>query len=472
MIRNYRKTETEAPQDLSGARWKLAEEISRALSRAEAPHTPAEEIVRVSVPVLGVDPLGWLKAQRAWPKSYWAGRDDGLVVAATGAADVVEGDGVVASLRKHLSLLSDAEDARSRYYGGMRFDPEAKASGEWAAFGSRLFVLPRFELFGDDGRFELACNLVLPRDAERGAEILRAVEELDVVEPVVGGIPSAVSREDEPGWSGWRENVERALAHLREERLGKVVLARRAALRFAGEVDAFGVMAELEEATPGCFHFLFEPEEGVVFLGASPERLFRRAGRAVASEAVAGTRPRSESAVDDEELREELLSSEKDLAEQAYVRISIRESMERLCEELEIEDHAGEMKLARGRHLVSRVRGTLRPGVGDAEVLEALHPTPAVGGYPRAEAFDEIRELEAFDRGWYAGPLGWIGSEGAEFAVGIRSGLVRGSRLALYSGAGIVPGSTPEGEWAEIEHKIGDFLRVFGLDPAARHAAS
>jgi menaquinone-specific isochorismate synthase len=103
-------------------------------------------------------------------------------------------------------------------------------------------------------------------------------------------------------------------------------------------------------------------------------------------------------------------------------------------------------------------------------VLRALHPTPAVGGYPNGEALEEIRAFEPFDRGWYAGPIGWIGADAAEFAVGIRSGLVRGSRLALFSGAGIVEGSVPEDEWAEIEQKIGDFTGMFGFDPARRAA--
>ena len=165
-----------------------------------------------------------------------------------------------------------------------------------------------------------------------------------------------------------------------------------------------------------------------------------------------------------------MLRSEKDKAEHEHVRVGIRETLGPLCDELEIEEGVSEMKLASRRHLVSRVRGTLGEGVTDAEVLRALHPTPAVGGYPRAEALEEIRALERFDRGWYAGPVGWIGADRAEFAVGIRSGLVRRNRLALFSGAGIVAGSVPESEWAEIEQKIGDFTRMFGLDPG-RHAA-
>src|SRR5690606_17222343 len=112
----------------------------------------------------------------------------------------------------------------------------------------------------------------------------------------------------------------------------------------------------------------------------------------------------------------------------------------------------------------SRVVGTLHEGVHGSDVMRALHPTPAVGGYPTAPALEAIRTLESFDRGWYAGPLGWIGTHGAEFAVAIRSGLAWRDRLALFSGAGIVEGSEPDREWAEIEQKIGDFARVLGLD--------
>ena len=167
---------------------------------------------------------------------------------------------------------------------------------------------------------------------------------------------------------------------------------------------------------------------------------------------------------EDEGLRDDLLHSAKDLSEHSYVSKGIREALEPLCEELEIEEHISEMKLARRRHLRSKVRGTIREGVTDAGLLDAMHPTPAVGGHPRSEALEQIHALEPFDRGWYAGPVGWIGTEESEFAVGIRSGLVWGRTLALFSGAGIVAGSVPDEEWAEIEQKIGDFTEMFGLE--------
>jgi menaquinone-specific isochorismate synthase len=457
-----------------GVRWVLADRVAHALSAVgtQTAIGAGERVVRLAVPVGAVNPFRWLREQPFFPKLYWSGREDGAGVAAVGAADVQEGDASESAdaLRKHVASLLVSDVSGARYYGGLRFDPSREPDEEWAAFGAYRFVLPRFELHCEEGEATLVCNLVLPRDADRSEEIVEEIEGLVFPQDDApdgaryGALPAPVSRKDGPGLRGWRANVGRALRLFREDRLGKVVLARRAELGFAAALDPTLLTEELESATPGCFHFYVEPESGVAFLGASPELLFRREGRSVQSEAVAGTRPRGASATDDEGLRDELLHSEKDLSEHAFVRIGIEEALGPLCEEIEVEGGVSEMKLARGRHLRSRVRGTLRDGVTDAALLDALHPTPAVGGHPRGEALGEIRALEPFDRGLYAGPIGWIGAEASEFAVGIRSGLVRGRALALFSGAGIVAGSVPNEEWVEIEQKIGDFTRMFGLE--------
>ena len=433
---------------------------------------PAEKIVRLAVPVGRIDPFRWLSEQRMFPKIYWSGREDRAGIAAVGRADlreagVFEGAG---SLSKLLASLPDAGGSGARYYGGARFDPLGKPGEEWAAFSAYRFVLPRFELHAGDAETTLVCNLVLPRDTDDASKIVQEIEDLSLPEGASGALlPEPIFREDSPDFQGWRENVERALEAFTEGRLGKVVLARRAEFGFCRDLDPTLLLESLKAATPGCFHFYAEPEDGIAFLGASPERLFRREGRSVESEAVAGTRPRGVSSAEDEGLRDDLLHSAKDLSEHTYVSKGIREALEPLCEELEIEDRVSEMKLARGRHLRSKVRGTLEDGVTDAALLDAMHPTPAVGGYPRNEALEQIHALEPFDRGWYAGPVGWIGAEASEFAVGIRSGLVRGRTLALFSGAGIVAGSVPDEEWAEIEQKIGDFTGMFGLEQG--HAA-
>ena len=421
----------------------------------------------VSVPAGDMSALQWLRSQEGHPRSYWSGRDDGCEAASVGVADVLSGDtiGDLDVLQERLALLSSG-DTEARYYGGMRFDALRKADEDWAVFGGHRFVLPRIELRREGEEAVLACNLVLPRDVARADEIIGEIQALRPVGAFEDWLETPVERVDKPELADWGSNIETALAAFEEGSLEKVVLARRATFSFREDVDALSLVERLKAKTPGCFHFFFEPEPGVAFLGASPERLFRGEGRLVKSEAVAGTRPRGGSAKDDAAFGEELMQSRKDLAEQSYVRRGIEQDLGSLCERFEVDGRASEMKLARGRHLVSQVRGVLREGVAHTDVLRALHPTPAVGGYPKAAAVEWIGAAEPFDRGWYAGPVGWIGAESAEFAVGIRSGLARGRELSLFSGAGIVAGSVPEEEWAEIEQKIGDFTRVFGLEPA------
>jgi menaquinone-specific isochorismate synthase len=462
-------TDSLAGNDTADARWLLAERVGRALPGVEPEDIAGsqERVVRLAVPAGRINAFRWLREQRLFPKTYWSGRGERTGVAAVGIADVREmgvSDGA-GSLSRLLASLPDAGGSEARYYGGTRFDALRKPDEEWAPFAAYRFVLPRFELHAGDAETTLVCNLVLPRDAQSVSEILEQMEDLSLpVGAFDAPLPIPVRREDSPDFRGWMENIERALRAFSEGRLGKVVLARRAEIGFDGDLDATLVLETLKEATPNCFHFYTEPEAGIAFLGASPERLFSRDGSVVVSEAVAGTRPRGLSSEDDEGLREDLLHSAKDLSEHTFVRAGIGEALAPLCEELEIDGDIAEMKLARGRHLRSRVRGVLKEGVTDARLLEALHPTPAVGGHPRDGALAEIRDLEPFDRGLYAGPVGWIGADASEFAVGIRSGLVRGRTLDLYSGAGIVAGSAPDEEWAEIENKISDFTGMFGLE--------
>lgn len=455
--------------DPADVRRALRARVAEMLAHPPPPGAYGVRVIRLVVPIEPLDPFRWLAEQTLLPRVYWSGRDDGLEIAAAGEADLLEGhagDGYD-SLRAQLDRVLAFSDDQVRYFGGFRFDPTAASDGAWEAFGTYRFVLPRFELDRRDGEMVLVCNLLLPRDQARRAEILAQVDGLALPTGTLDGVlPLPVDRCDVPDAAGWRRNVEAALAAFSGETMEKVVLARRAEFSFTEPLDPLLLLKKLRAATPNCFHFAFQPTEEEAFIGATPERLFRREGRRVRSEAVAGTRLGA--AVDGaaEALRDELVHSEKDLREHGYVRDSIRDGLEALCEALSVEPTSA-MRLARGWHLVSRLRGALHDGVHGSEVMRVLHPTPAVGGYPTPEALAAIRALEPFDRGWYAGPLGWIARHGAEFAVAIRSGLVRPGRLALFSGAGIVAGSVPGDEWDEIEQKIGDFVRVLGLEQQA-----
>ncbi|ARA92981.1 hypothetical protein AWN76_007295 [Rhodothermaceae bacterium RA] len=456
-----------AAEDLVQARQALARAVRRVLGHRNGATEQAPRVRQVQVPLPPLDPFRWLQAQTLFPRVYWSGRHDAEARCGVGAAHLLaaDADADVDALQRLLAPVLAGSEAPVRYLGGLRFDAARPTAPRWRPFGTYRFVLPRFELHGAGEDARLVCNLLLPFDYERADAILAELDALVLEEgPPRGSLSLPTARDDRPGLEGWRDNIRWALHAFASSTLEKVVLARRALFHLEAPIDPYLLLSNLQPATPNCFHFCFQFEPGAAFLGASPERLFHRAGRQIRSEAVAGTRPRGASDLDDARLRDELLRSEKDQREHAYVRDSIERALAPLCEHLHVDARASVMRLARGRHLVSGVHGTLHPGATDFEVLRRLHPTPAVGGYPTAPALEAIRTLEPFDRGWYAGPVGWIGPDAAEFAVAIRSGLVEGARLALYSGAGIVRGSTPEAEWDEIEHKISDFINVLGLD--------
>ena len=464
----------ETVSDPAHVRQLLAGQVRRLLTGPNGQRASEKHIIRLVLRLDRVDPFRWLQAQDAPARLYWSDREGSVETAAVGQADVCMSPAPAGfeAMRQHLAPVLDSCDARVRYYGGLRFDPAQPAEAAWSAFGAYRFVLPRFELRCHDDGATLICNLVLPHDTTRCDAILAQIDRLALPAlGLAGNVPMPIARTDRPDAAGWRRIIEGALTAFTETRLDKVVFAREASFGFSEDLDPVALLEKLKAGTPDCFHFFFQPEEGVAFVGASPERLFRRQGRIVDSEAVAGTRPRGASASDDARLLEELLQSDKDRREHEYVRISMQEELAPLAEEFYLDAEPSEMKLASGRHLVSLVRATLRDGVSSLDVLKALHPTPAVGGYPTTDAIAAIRAQEPFDRGWYAGPVGWIGPGAAEFAVGIRSGLVQPRTLSLYSGAGIVTGSTPEAEWDEIEHKIIDFIKVLGLDLQRTHAA-
>ncbi len=447
----------------------LATRIREASSREGPPRVVR---VEVSVPER-VFPVDWIRAQRASEAVYWSGRDDARTVATVGAADVLEQSGAPVEydlLQRHVQTRLTDEHSSVRYYGGLRFDAPQAASSDrpdrrWRSFGMYRFVLPRFELVEERDALVLACNLVLPRDAERTDALLQDVRHLALPRPEApASLPEPLCRTDVPDRETWTQMVRWALDAIRDDALDKVVLARRVALELDTPMDPLLVLRHLEAATPGSFHFAFHPSGGPAFVGASPERLFRLEQRGVVSEAVAGTRPRGETEEEDAALREKLLQSPKERREHAFVQEAIQSDLERICSSVEPPGETTDLALARGRHLYARLQGTLAPDTSAVDLLRVLHPTPAVAGVPSTEATTAIRTQEPFDRGWYAGPVGWIGADAAEFAVALRAGLVDESQLALFSGAGIVEGSVPDREWDEIEQKIGDFAAILGLD--------
>lgn len=427
---------------------------------------------RVAVPAGSADALGWLACQSpSAARVYWHSRDRRYEAAVVGAARVVRGprDATPAAILDQVRAVLRGSDPEVRAFGGMRFDGARAGELAWEPLGGYWFVVPRLELSRRGAEQELACHV---HGGDDPAQVLAFLNEASLASAPVNdphpfvesppwvGAAALREREDVPDRAAWESIAAAALAAIRGGELEKIVLARCARLRLDAPRDAFALLEQLRGVTRDCFHFGFQPEAAMAFIGASPERFYRRVGASLDTEAVAGTRPRGASETEDRALGGDLLASDKERREHGCVRDAIEATLAPLSTTLRMDAHPALVKLARGQHLVSGVSAQLRDRVGDGELIARLHPTPAVGGTPTAAALARIREWEPFDRGWYAAPVGWIGRGAAEFAVAIRSALCHGDNLWLYSGAGVVDGSTAAEEWSEIENKIEGFRSI------------
>ena len=243
----------------------------------------------------------------------------------------------------------------------------------------------------------------------------------------------------------------------------KVVLARAVDLTADQPLHPLLVLNGLRQRFPDCYSFSFSAGGGPSFIGASPERLLRVSRGVLETEALAGSARRGGSASEDAALASALARSDKDLREHGQVLADIRARLEPLTTTLEVPAAPQVRRLANVQHLHTPVRGSLRPEAHPLDVLAELHPTPAVGGSPRAAALAAIADLEEFPRGLYAGALGWLNARGGgEFFVGLRSALIEGNTARLYAGAGIVAGSAPEKELAETDLKLRAMLGAIG----------
>jgi isochorismate synthase len=254
--------------------------------------------------------------------------------------------------------------------------------------------------------------------------------------------------------------VREAVGRIRAGRLRKVVLARSVLVEAGRELDPRQLARRLRAVDPEHFAFAAPAGSGGVLVGASPELLVRRAGRAVESAPLAGSAPRSGDPEQDRAHAEGLLASGKEREEHAVVVEAVARALRPFCEELAWDPEPVLLSTANVWHLATRFRGVLRePAPSALELVGALHPTPAVGGTPRGEALRTIAELEPFDRGAYAGPVGWMDARGdGEWAIALRCAELRGSTARLFAGAGIVAGSEPERELEETERKFRAFL--------------
>jgi len=465
-----------------GDRWlddraveRLERQLREALRRARATGTPT--LVSVTAGLSGSHDPAALVAGARHADDHWFCLEqpdrNGSALAAIGRVRSIEERGrerfaKVAARWRALVSAAVADDASGpsgsglAAIGGFAFAPDGGTAPSWAGYAAASLTVPELSLTRYGEQTWLTVNLdVAPDDTPEDAlaRVSRRLAELSVKPlPLIDPEPVGsytVSSPMPP--AHFEEAVARGVARIRAGQLEKIVLAREVEVLAPVSHDPAAVFGLLREAFPSSFVYAVGRGPST-FIGATPELLIRRQGQRATTVALAGSARRSADPAVDDHLGEQLLQSEKEREENAIVGRRIARALRPHAVWVSAAPEPVVVRVANIQHLATPIRAQLASPLGAIELAGLLHPTPAVGAEP-ASALDAIPALEGFDRGWYAGPVGWTDASGdGEFCVALRCALLRDKVARCYAGCGIVRDSEPAAELAETEIKLGVML--------------
>lgn len=448
------------------------------------------------------------------PRGFWS-RGDHWVAHGGVMSDVRVGDAAPgeqpsgSAAREVRTRISELRlPPASRFFGGIAFGGADAENHLWDGFGEARFQSPHVILEKTAAGYQIqvavlesgtgpgtpgaraSADRVLDELEERlrspgptagespDAETARVARATDVRETLhTPGSPPAgpgpprdtpVTDDGDPltyPRARWSAMVRRALDEISDGTLEKVVLAR--SLRSDGRAHPLAAVGRLRQRNPHAWTFLFEPEPGRAFIGASPESLAVLKGDSLTATAVAGSAPRGATAAEDRALGQALTASAKDRREHRFVTEGMVQRLGPLTRSIEQPAGPRLLSLAGIHHLETLIRATSSAGVGVLDIVDALHPTAAVCGSPQSTARAFIRRHEGIDRGWYGGPVGWFDGTGdGVFVPALRCALLQGGSWYLFAGAGIVEGSDPDREWEETSLKFETAVGAMGATGA------
>ena len=437
-----------------------------------------------------IDLIDFLYNQEAEVKTYWSSRSNNFEIAAIGFSDILRSSrssygscGFAANTTLSRDLQSAYEKAISRlsssknivrYYACISFNSSDDKTDIWDKFGKYYMIVPEFEFFKKDGKsffaFNLFCN---NKNREEGKEYIEGALKrfLKINTDFIKNTNkkqylenfNAIKRTDIPDKNQWIKNIKSLISEFSIRKISKVVLARKTLIELDEKADSINIIKLLKNININTYNFCFKFDSEDSFLGCSPELLFSRRGKIISSDAIAGTCSYSKDSDTQNNFSPSLLNSIKDFEEYKFVYDSIKTSLEKISSSIKIIKNKEILQLSYLQHICSQFEAVINEGVDDFRAMCALHPTPAVAGYPKYESIKFINKYEPFPRGFYCGPVGWFTFDESEFAVAIRSSIINKNNIILFSGAGIVQKSDPSLEWDEIENKIDPFLRITNL---------
>jgi len=404
-------------------------------------------------------PLSHLLSVPSDRKVYWQSRDGQTESAGLGAAievttsrpdDIPDG-------WSRMETETQQGDTPIRFFGGMAFDAQQAPDAMWRPLGLMRFWIPHVMLQRDRNRTHLIVSTTTLDDAALAQTVQCVTSALQAQAKPPQALPVSLTCEDQPTESQWLKRVAAVTQNLAKAQ-GKLVLSVRRSHGLSGRLDGWQLFQSMQAQSQGGFQYFFQVNDNA-FMGVSPECLYERQGTHLVTEALAGT-ARFDS---------RLLDTPKENCEHEFVVRDMTEALARVCTQVLCQPNKELLKWQDLVHLKTALSGTLKADVTETQVIQALHPSAAVLGYPRDEAWQWLRAHEDHARGWYAGPVGWFERDRAQFAVAIRCAMVTSSQLHFYAGAGLVPASQPLEEWQEVQNKMRFFKEILESQSGSSH---
>lgn len=417
-------------------------------------------VVVSSSPAPDLDPLKLYAANRQG--FFWRSRDPDLTLFGLGCqwqAQAAGSQRLAEINRQWTELCGDAlidGPNPPLLLGGMRFDEQRASAAHWAKFADTSFHLAHWLVSEDASGRWLRCQRTVEASddpATLARDSLATYERMLSASPLTAPTPHVIERSALPA-EQWQAKVASALQAIDRGDLSKVVLARHVQYQLDAPLDSGAVMRRLHDQRSQSHLFALHRDDNC-FMGATPERLLSCQDGYLTTHALAGSAPRGLWPDEDQALGESLLADPKEQHEHQLVVETITQRLGDMVNELHAATCPSLLKLATVQHLSTSIRARIKEGYSLLDGIQALHPTPAVGGLPSATAMSFIREHEGLDRGWYAAPVGWLDSKGnGDFLVALRSALLAHRHCNLFAGCGIVRGSRPADEYQETEIKL------------------
>jgi isochorismate synthase len=396
-----------------------------------------------------------------YPQCLWRPKGNGAIYYAIGELQHWDEIEQAAKIQSNSDLT---------LYAGQRFEnnsrPDKDLHQEWSYLGKEgRWWLPLAEvIIAEDS---ITIQLWRKKNHQYQADVISKTINYQNFQPAA--IPTSIYYESNPNRLDWQRDYSIIEDYL-DQGLEKIVWARMADVTLANKLSAKDILFQILEIDPTHYSIWHAMDKDHCFLSHTPEKLYHREGQYLEVDSIAGTRKRGANEQEDFALAGELFQNSKERREQQIVTDFVVEKLKTVCDKVEVPEVPRILRLKNVQHLCSQVRGKLNLNITDTQILQMLHPTPALGGHPRNMAMELIELYANFNRGNYGAPFGRFTREDSQVAVAIRSLLHAENRVFCFAGCGLVLGSDEEAEWVETSAKMQPLLKYFILQDQANNS--